>query len=93
MENEPLAYGLALGSCTEARNLPSMHRAHLRGETIKIEVSPAYTAYFVHPGLLAQHSEYFKRALNGDWKESSNRVLKLDDVECETCQSDIEIYC
>jgi hypothetical protein len=61
-------------------------RTLLRDDTIKIGVGPGRTQYSVHPGLLAQHSEYFKRALYGPWKEAEERVIKLDDVDCQTCK-------
>lgn len=63
-----------------------LHSAHLRDDVIKIEVGPYGNQYTVHPGLLVQHSEYFKRTLNGPWKESRERVIKLDDVKCDTCR-------
>lgn len=42
--------------------------------------------YSVHPELLSQHSEYFGRALNGNWKEAEERVITLVDVDCGICQ-------
>jgi hypothetical protein len=58
----------------------------MREKTVTIEVGHEKTQYFVHPSILAYHSEYFKRALNGPWKEADERLIKLDDVECETCK-------
>ncbi|OSS51335.1 hypothetical protein B5807_03985 [Epicoccum nigrum] len=48
------------------------------------EIGPDRIQYTVHPGLLAHHSEYFKRALNGSWIEAEERLIKLEDVDCET---------
>jgi hypothetical protein len=69
---------------TIARVTDSSLRSLLREDVIRIEVGPERTQYFVHPSLLAQHSEYFKRAMNGSWKEAEERVIRLDDVDCET---------
>ncbi|KAF9693780.1 hypothetical protein EKO04_008156 [Ascochyta lentis] len=37
--------------------------------------------HHLHRALLIQHSEYFKKALNGPWKESHEGVVRLDDVK------------
>ena len=55
-------------------------------DVIKLEISSARVEYFVHPGLLLQHSAYFARALNGKWKEAAERAICLADVECKTCE-------
>lgn len=69
---------------TIARVTDSSLSSLLREDVIRIEVGPERTQYFVHPDLLAQPSEYFKRAMNGSWKEAEERVIRLDDVDCET---------
>jgi hypothetical protein len=42
--------------------------------------------YHIHRPLLEKHSEYFKKALNGPWKESQEGAVKLEDVECGVCK-------
>ncbi|KAF1358358.1 hypothetical protein EJ07DRAFT_125033, partial [Lizonia empirigonia] len=37
--------------------------------------------YHLHWALLIQHSDYFKKALNGPWTEAQEGVIHLDDVE------------
>jgi len=49
-----------------------LHRTLLRGDVVKIKVGPDLVEYFVHPELLSHHSKYFKRALNGSWKEAED---------------------
>lgn len=49
------------------------------------EVGAEGTEYSVHQELLSQHSEYFKTALNDNWKEAEKRVITLEDVEPNTC--------
>ncbi|KAJ4378226.1 hypothetical protein N0V86_005926 [Didymella sp. IMI 355093] len=44
----------------------------------------------VHEALLVQYSEYFKRALNGRWKETEDRVVRLDDVDSDTFDKFVE---
>ncbi|KAJ4378227.1 hypothetical protein N0V86_005927 [Didymella sp. IMI 355093] len=55
----------------------------LRGDVIKVKVGPDHVEYCIHAELLLRHSEYFKRALNGSWKEAEERAITLEDVECE----------
>ncbi|KAF2847953.1 hypothetical protein T440DRAFT_369496, partial [Plenodomus tracheiphilus IPT5] len=55
-----------------------------------VEIGPLRTRYHVHAALLSKHSEFFKRALNGPWKEAQNRVVKFEDVECDTFDLFIE---
>lgn len=42
--------------------------------------------HFVHKALLEKHSRYFRKALNGSWKEGEDKVVCLDDVDCTTCK-------
>jgi hypothetical protein len=35
---------------------------------------------------MTQHSEYFQKALQGPWKEAEEGVVRLEDVEPETCE-------
>ncbi|KAI4628617.1 hypothetical protein J4E83_003170 [Alternaria metachromatica] len=51
-----------------------------------VEVGDAKTRYHVHRSLLVEHSGYFKKALNGPWKEAQDGVVILEDVECSTCE-------
>ena len=60
-------------------------RMLLRENVLKIEIGPDHIKYFVHPCLLSHHLEYFKRALNGSWKEAEECTTKLDDVDYDTC--------
>ncbi|KAH7389568.1 hypothetical protein DE146DRAFT_700989 [Phaeosphaeria sp. MPI-PUGE-AT-0046c] len=41
----------------------------------------------VHTNLLTHHSEYFRKALNGPWKEATERVVSIMDIEPCTCES------
>lgn len=50
-----------------------------------VEVGASKMKYPIHRLLLEDQSEYFKRALNGPWKESQNGMVPLEDVECGTC--------
>ncbi|KAI4932816.1 hypothetical protein J4E85_003216 [Alternaria conjuncta] len=49
-----------------------------------VEVGDTKTKYHIHRSLLIEHSDYFKKALNGPWKEAQEGVVKLEDVECST---------
>jgi hypothetical protein len=52
-----------------------------------VKVGAAGTEYKIHKALLSEHSEYFKRALNGPWKESQEGVVRLEDISCGICKS------
>lgn len=53
---------------------------------VVIEVGPEKIAYHVHKALLTHHSEYFRKALSGPWKEAEERRVQLDDVEPPVCK-------
>ncbi|KAH9881302.1 hypothetical protein IAQ61_000025 [Plenodomus lingam] len=55
-----------------------------QGRFAVVEIGPAHTQYHIHAALLSKHSKFFKKALNGPWKEAKERVVKLEDVECAT---------
>ncbi|KAJ4361300.1 hypothetical protein N0V95_002002 [Ascochyta clinopodiicola] len=58
--------------------------AAVRDGVVAIEVGPERVKYYVHKALLEEHSEYFKKALSGPWKEAEEKNVCLDDVECNT---------
>ncbi|KAF2833871.1 hypothetical protein CC86DRAFT_415861, partial [Ophiobolus disseminans] len=47
-----------------------------------VEIGTTKKKYFIHRSLLEEHSEYFRKALNGPWIESQEGVVKLHDVDC-----------
>jgi hypothetical protein len=49
-------------------------------QNVVIEVGPNHTQYHLPKTLLTHYSEYFDKALNGPWKESSGEPIKLDVV-------------
>ena len=51
----------------------------------QLRIGDEPTSYTMHESLLVNHSEYFKNALNGSWKESKDGVIPLEDVDCNTC--------
>lgn len=51
------------------------------------DVAPTETTFLVHCALLTLHSQYFKNALKGEWKEAQSRTITLTDVNCTTCKS------
>ncbi|KAF2625439.1 hypothetical protein BU25DRAFT_345683, partial [Macroventuria anomochaeta] len=50
-------------------------------ETVMVEVGPELKKYFVHKPLLTSHSEYFRKALQGSWKEAREGTVSLKDVD------------
>lgn len=64
-----------------------MFRNAIQDVVIVVEVGPERVKHFVRKTVLEEHSEYFKRALNGSWKEADDKVVCLDDVDCSTCKS------
>lgn len=57
-----------------------------RGGIVTIAVGSECVKYEVHRAILMQHSGYFKKALEGPWKEAEEGVVRLEDVESETCR-------
>jgi hypothetical protein len=58
----------------------------VQGGVVTVEVGPERVKHLVHKALLEENSEYFKKALNGPWKEAEDKVLCLDDVDCRSCE-------
>ncbi|KAF2127077.1 hypothetical protein P153DRAFT_432919 [Dothidotthia symphoricarpi CBS 119687] len=71
---------MADGKYVEAQR-PS---AATRDEIVTIEIGPEHTKHLIHKALLIEHSEYFKKALNGPWKEAQNGAISLEDVDSGT---------
>lgn len=54
-------------------------------DKVTVEVGPKRVEYHLSKAFLSHHSEYFKRALAGIWRESSDRTVVLgSDVEPST---------
>lgn len=51
---------------------------------VVLEIGPDRKTYYIHKALLSQHSNYFRKALQGPWKEAEEGVFTLDDVELST---------
>jgi hypothetical protein len=58
----------------------------LRQGIVTIEIGAERKQYCVHKALLVHHSEYFKKALQGDWKEAREGKVTLEDVEPAECE-------
>ncbi|KAI4684695.1 uncharacterized protein J4E88_004136 [Alternaria novae-zelandiae] len=48
---------------------------------VVLEIGPQKQHYHVHKALLTHHSEYFRNAFNGSWKESDDKLVTLSDVD------------
>ena len=59
------------------------------GSIVIVEIGPEAKKYNVHKALLMHHSQFFKKALTGSWKEAQQGVVRLDDVETEPCGSSL----
>ncbi|RAR02467.1 hypothetical protein DDE83_008564 [Stemphylium lycopersici] len=53
-----------------------------RGKVVAIAVGPQKKLYYIHKDLICHHSEYFRTAYSGRWKDSDEGVA-LEDVEVE----------
>jgi hypothetical protein len=54
----------------------------VRGEVVAITIGPTKAIFNVHKDLICHHSEYFRIAYNGRWKEAEDGVV-LEDIEVE----------
>ncbi|KAH7084946.1 hypothetical protein BKA63DRAFT_6393 [Paraphoma chrysanthemicola] len=64
-------------------------KAPLVGNTVSegiviVAVGKEGTPYHVHKALLIHHSDYFRKALSGPWKEAREGLVTLEDVEPST---------
>jgi hypothetical protein len=48
---------------------------------VVLEVGPQKQHYHLHKALLVHHSDYFRSAMNGSWKEAEDKLISLKDVE------------
>ena len=56
------------------------------GGMVIVEIGQESTKYHMHRALLVHHSEYFRKALEGPWKEADEGVVRIDDVGIEECE-------
>jgi hypothetical protein len=59
-----------------------MNSAAAKGEVVVIFVGPTKKRYTIYKDIICHHSEYFRAAYSGRWKESDEGVT-LEDVEVE----------
>ncbi|KAH7094573.1 hypothetical protein FB567DRAFT_6647 [Paraphoma chrysanthemicola] len=48
---------------------------------VLVEVGPKHEKHYIHKALLVHHSDYFRKALQGPWKEAHSGKVVLEDVE------------
>jgi len=46
-----------------------------------LKIGPDRFKYSIHKALLVYHSEYFRKALEGPWKEAEEGTFNLEDIE------------
>ena len=56
------------------------------GAMATVVLEPQNTEYTIHRALLIDKSEFFKKALEGPWKEAEERTVKIKDVDSDTCK-------
>lgn len=56
-----------------------------QGGIVVIELASG-VKHHLHRALLTQHSDFFKRAFNGRWREAREGVVRLQDVENGACK-------
>jgi len=54
---------------------------------VEVGLGAGAKKYSLHKDALTAHSDYFRKALQGPWKESQERVVRLDDVDRDGCKS------
>jgi hypothetical protein len=52
-----------------------------QNDMITIEIGPLHTTYRVHRKILLYHSEYFRKALQGCWKEGEEGKVIIEDLK------------
>lgn len=56
-------------------------------KVIEIKVGEEPESLYVHDSLFTSHSRLFERIINGDWKESEERVIELPKDDSRTVVS------
>lgn len=56
-------------------------RSALLEGTVILKIGPDRFKYSIHKALLVYHSEYFRKALEGPWKEAEEGTFNLEDIE------------
>ncbi|KAJ4333155.1 hypothetical protein N0V95_009494 [Ascochyta clinopodiicola] len=59
---------------------PTIGSAQADGIVV-VEIGHDRKKYYLHKALVVFHSEYFRKALQGPWKEAEEGLVRLDDVE------------
>ena len=57
--------------------------------TVIIEVGPHQKKYYTHKALLVRYSDYFRKALEGPWKEAQEGSFgsRMSTIACVSCQT------
>lgn len=59
-----------------------------------VRVGPEQRQYYVHKALLTRHSDYFRNAFNGSWKEADENSISFEDVDTTTFELFVHwLYC
>ncbi|KAF2035579.1 hypothetical protein EK21DRAFT_107100 [Setomelanomma holmii] len=66
---------------SESPNSPTLNDAVTEGIVAIQVVQDDPKKYYIHEALLVHHSEYFRKALSGLWKEATEKYFTLTDVE------------
>jgi hypothetical protein len=48
---------------------------------VAVDVGTRCRRFYVHKALLMEHSEFFKKALQGTWKEATDGIVILEDIK------------
>jgi hypothetical protein len=51
--------------------------------TIRVGKEPNHKDFIAHESFLTTHSEFFRRAMNGNWMEAETRIVKLPEDDAE----------
>ncbi|KAJ8111033.1 hypothetical protein OPT61_g6274 [Boeremia exigua] len=75
---------------TEEAKLPPAIGSYMTQGMVIVEIGTNKIRYSVHKALLIHHSEYFRTALRGPWKEADEGVARL--VEIETPEFNLFVH-
>lgn len=70
--------------------LTARSTATTEGGIVVVEIANG-VKHQIHRALLVRHSEYFKTALKGPWKEAKEGMVRLEDVESGPCRHPIRL--
>lgn len=81
---------MSLDIFTSIHQITDRCRSELYDEIVTVQAGLTKKEFYLHRGLVCHHSTYFQGALRGDWKESKEGIITLDNEDEMTFQKFVD---